>query len=62
MERKKYTTPHMLEVRIHPSVRLMQGSPINPGGFNDFPGVDDGDDGEDADVKSYSHNIWDNEW
>ena len=52
----------MLEVRIHPSVRLMQGSPINPGGFNDFPCVDDGDDGEDADVKSYSHNIWDNEW
>ena len=54
----------MLEVRIHPSVRLMQGSPINPGGFNDFPGVDDGDgdDGEDADVKSYGHNIWNDEW
>lgn len=62
MKKTRYIAPTVTETRLSASSALLTASQINPDGINNFDSADDGEDDEEADVKSLGGGIWDKGW
>ncbi len=59
--KKIYVTPSVEVTELYMQDAVL-GNIISGNSENNFGDADDGDEGEDADVKGRRYNVWDVEW